>query len=280
MTVEAVSSDPAPSDMARGSSFYTAMRVLPAPRREAMYAIYAFCRAVDDIADGTEAPAEKRRGLSQWREEIDALYAGRPRHPIARNLAEAVRRFDLKKQHFLEVIEGMEMDAAIDIVAPDLATFDLYCDRVASAVGRLSICVFGAPGAAGEAVAYSLGRALQTTNILRDIAEDAERGRLYLPAEFLARHDVPTRDVSKILAHPGLPAACRDLAKLALEHFRAADEAMARCPRAAMRPAKLMGAVYRRYLDRLMAGQWRDLRQPVRLPLWLKIWILVRHGIF
>jgi len=127
---------------ASGSSFYTAMRILPRVQREAMFEIYSFCRLVDDVADSTAPHAERSRGIAEWRARIEALYAGRPA-PELRALAQAVRDFSLRKEDFLAVIDGMAMDAAEDIRGPDWATLDLYCDRVASAVGRLSVRVFG-----------------------------------------------------------------------------------------------------------------------------------------
>jgi presqualene diphosphate synthase len=179
---------------AAGTSFYWAMRLLPSDRRHGMYAVYAFCREVDDIADELDTPPEeKKRALAVWHDELDALYAGRPQHLVARALSEPVARYALRRQDFHAVIDGMEMDAAADIRAPDLATLDLYCGRVAGAVGHLSVHVFGDSGADAHAVADALGRALQLTNILRDIDEDAQRGRLYLPREILERHGIRGR---------------------------------------------------------------------------------------
>jgi phytoene/squalene synthetase len=158
---------------ASGSSFYTAMRILPRAQREAMFEIYSFCRLVDDVADSSDPHIERRLRLAEWRRHIELLYAGRPPAEL-RALAQAVRDFSLRKEDFLAVIDGMEMDAAEDIRAPEWVKLDLYCDRVASAVGRLSVRVFGIGEQDGLALAHHLGRALQLTNILRDIDEDAE----------------------------------------------------------------------------------------------------------
>ena len=163
----------AAAQRASGSSFYLAMRILPKPQREAMYEIYSFCRRVDDVADDGGPRDRRLAQLQEWRADIDALYAGRPPAHL-RELATAVRTFDLQREDFLAVIDGMEMDVVADIRAPDFATFDLYCDRVASAVGRLSVRVFGMEREAGLALAHHLGRALQMTNILRDLDEDAD----------------------------------------------------------------------------------------------------------
>jgi len=263
---------------AAGTSFYWAMRMLPRERRDGMYAVYAFCREVDDIADDWPQ-VERAAGLAAWRDEIEAVYAGRPRQLIARALAAPVARFGLRKRDFHDVIDGMEMDAAAAIRAPDLATLDLYCARVAAAVGHLSVHVFGDPGEAAHAVADALGRALQLTNILRDLAEDASRGRLYLPRELLDRHGIRGDDPATVLRHPALPSVCRDLADVALGHFAAADAAMARAARRAMRPAAVMGGFYRAMLDALIASGWRDPAIRVGLSKGRKLWLVLRHGL-
>src|SRR4051794_19658393 len=155
---------------ASGSSFYAAMRILPRAQRDAMFQIYSFCRQDDDIAD-SDGPREQRlAALQQWREDIDALYGGQPPARL-RDYVGSVQKFGLEREDFLAIVDGMEMDVPADIRAPDLATLDLYCDRVASAVGRLSVRVFGLPQEDGILLAHHLGRALQLTNILRDIDE-------------------------------------------------------------------------------------------------------------
>ena len=207
MTAAAPQPQTAAATRASGSSFYFAMRILPAAQREAMFEIYSFCRAVDDIADGDAPRAERSAALAQWRRDIDALYAGSPLPALA-SLARAVQQFGMRKDDFMAVIDGMEMDAVEDIRAPDFATLDLYCDRVASAVGRLSVRVFGMGEDDGIALARHLGRALQLTNILRDIDEDAGLGRLYLPREGLAAAGIGATDPATVAAHPDLDAAC------------------------------------------------------------------------
>jgi squalene synthase HpnD len=262
-----------------GTSFYWAMRLLPQERRDGMYAIYAFCREVDDIADDFGPPEHKKAALAGWHAEIDALYAGQATRLVARALTDPVTRFRLRREDFHAVIDGMEMDAAQDIRAPDLATLDQYCARVAGAVGHLSVHVFGDAGPDAHAVADSLGRALQLTNILRDLDEDAERGRLYLPREILDRHGIRSSEPATVLRHPALPAACRDLATIAERHFADAHRAMARCSRRAMRPAAVMGAFYRAMLDALLRAGWRDPSLRVSLSKPQKLWLVLRHGL-
>jgi presqualene diphosphate synthase len=264
---------------AAGTSFYWAMRLLPAERRNGMYAVYVFCREVDDIADDTTAPEHKKAALAAWHEEIDALYAGRPHQLVARALSDPVTRYQLRREDFHAVIDGMEMDAAEDICAPDLATLDLYCGRVAGAVGHLSVHIFGDASAAAHEVADALGRALQLTNILRDLDEDAQRGRLYLPREILDRHGIRDAEPLSVLRHPALPAACRDLAAIAEQHFAEAERAMAHCSRRAMRPAAVMGAFYHAMLEALLRSEWRDPARRVSLSKGQKLWLVLRHGL-
>ncbi len=274
---------------AAGTSFYRGMRVLPPDRRAAMYAIYAFCRIVDDIADDEDAPAAddrdpldaKRHALDDWRARIAALYHADVSlvddGPVPRVLRQAVNAFALREADFRDVIDGMQMDATA-IVAPELATLDLYCDRVAASVGRLSVRAFGDASPMADQVAHALGRALQLTNVLRDVAEDAGRGRLYLPREYLDDAGVP-RDPAAALAHPALHAVCVRLAGDAYAQFAAAAAAMRQCDRRAMRPARLMGATYAAVLGRLERRGWVNPAPPVKLPKLHKMWIALRYGL-
>ena len=170
---------------AAGSSFSWTIRLLPAQRRRALRALYAFCGEVDDIADGEASHALKETLLSNWRGEIAQLYAGRPQNAVTLGLSKAVHFYGLRCHDFLAIIDGAEMKAQSDIRAPSFAQLDHYCERAAVAVGRLSMRILGEESPAGERVAAELGRALQLTNILRDLAEDAKRHRLYLPRELL-----------------------------------------------------------------------------------------------
>jgi squalene synthase HpnD len=262
---------------AAGTSFYRGMQMLPPDRRLAMYAVYGFCREVDDIADQPGPEAEKQARLAAWRSRVAALYRGEADGAIARVLLPAIRRFGLREADFLAVIDGMAMDAGAPIVAPDLATLDLYCDRVAGAVGRLSVRAFGDASAAADRVAEALGRALQLTNILRDLAEDARDGRLYLPREWLDEAGVP-RDPAGALACARIGLVCARVAALAHRHFDAAAAAMADCDRRAMRPARLMAATYAALLRRIERRGWNRPAERISLPAWQKLWIALRHS--
>lgn len=264
---------------AKGSSFYAAMKLMPRAEREAMFAIYAFCRMVDDIADDGKGTREERHdALEQWRRDIDALYDGGTPGQGA-FLKEAITLYGLRKDDFLAVIDGMDMDVAEDIRAPDLATLDLYCDRVASAVGRLSIKVFGMEEGPGFALAHHLGRALQLTNILRDIDEDAGLGRLYLPREGLLLAGITGDDPQKVIADKSLPKVCAPLAQRAAMHFAKADEIMARNRRRIVRAPRIMSKYYRAILDLLLARGFSAPREPVRVTKLTKLAILFRYAL-
>jgi presqualene diphosphate synthase len=261
---------------ASGSSFYSGMRILPRPQREAMFEIYSFCRAVDDIADDPGPRELRREQLQRWRTDIDALYRGAP-PPALAGLAQAVRQFDLQREDFLAVIDGMEMDVVADIRAPDAVTLALYCDRVACAVGRLSVRVFGMERASGLALADHLGRALQLTNILRDLDEDAAMGRLYLPREALRDCGIISTDPATVLANPMLGEACGVLVRQAEEHFRKAEAIMSQSPRRVVRAPRIMGEAYGLILGRLVARGFAPPRPRVRLPRARIIFIVLRN---
>jgi presqualene diphosphate synthase len=249
---------------ARGSSFYAAMRIMPRAQREAMFEIYGFCRAVDDIADEPLPHEVRIDQMRRWRAEIDAIYSG-SHAPHTRGLARAVQTFDLPRVDFLAVIDGMEMDVVSTIRAPDLATLDLYCDRVASAVGRLSVRVFQMEKQAGLALAYHLGRALQLTNILRDLDEDAALGRLYLPKEAMLEANITTSEPLVALSSPNIGRACAFVVALAERHFTEADAIMAKSPRWTVRTPRVMAAAYRLLLARMIERGWQAPRERVKL---------------
>jgi phytoene synthase len=277
MSTMAIEQHPA-AQAAAGSSFYAGMRVLPKAQRTAMYDIYGFCRLVDDIADDqTRAPPEQRSALQAWRSDIEALYAGNDPGRAA-VIADATKRYGLKKADFLAVIDGMEMDLE-GMRAPDLATLTLYCDRVAVAVGRLSVKVFGMPDAAGAELAHHLGQALQLTNILRDIDEDAEIDRLYLPREYLRAEGIDTDRPAEAIAAPGVDAVCRKLAATAQEHYRQASRVLAARPGGRLAAPRLMGAVYGDLLRQMLAKGWAPPRERVRVRKSTLLWLLLRHAL-
>lgn len=266
------------------SSFYWAMRVLPEPRRGAMFALYALCRIVDDIADGDGASARKFAQLENWRDRVDRLFRGAPDHPVTLGLLPAVEAFALDKADFIALIDAMEMDAAPRVRLEDERAFDLYCDRVAGTVGRLSNAIFGLPHDSGGRLAGALGTALQITNILRDLKEDALRDRLYLPLEALRRQMGKTMeedlrafdDPLAVLADPSVVMVLEGLALRAQTLFAQSDDLLARLPRQQVLAPRMMKAFYQRVLTRMVRRGWRRWDTPPHLGTVEKTWIVVQ----
>ncbi len=246
------------------SSFSLGMKLLSRPRRQAMRAVYAFCRVVDDIADGDLPVRERIELLSDWRQEVDRIFAGTPSSAIGQALLRPIAEYALPKSEFLLMIEGMEMDARGPIVAPSMEELAAYTRRVAGSVGCLSMRIFGAwRGDESERFALALADAIQQTNILRDVEEDARIGRLYLPREVLDEAGIPA-DPPRVPGHPNLPKACGMLGLAARENFSAARALAPRHCRQALMPAMAMMGVYRRYLKLMESRDFcRD--APVRL---------------
>lgn len=260
-----------------GSSFYWAMRLLPRKRREAMFALYALARELDDIADEPGEPTAKLSKLEAWKKEIDALYAGIPNSPISRALLPAIQYFKLNKREFLELIAGMETDVKGPVIAPSEEDLHLYCRRVAGTIGLLSLAIFGRDEEEAKTFSLALADALQLTNILRDLTEDAAMGRLYLPKELLKRHGVSGATPEAIIRHENLHRVCEELVGQAEEHFRDAREALKKVGAEHLRPAIIMMAVYHEILQRLKRRGWRQLTPKLSLSGSAKAWIAFRH---
>jgi len=241
-----------------GTSFAAGMAILPKPRREGMRAVYAYCRLIDDIADGAFSPADKHAALDLWRAEIDALYGGAPVSAVGQALLAPVRAYALPREEFVLLIEGMEMDADGPIVGPSRARLSDYTRRVAGAVGALSIRIFGAwKGEVSDRFALALADAFQLTNILRDIEEDARIGRLYLPRELLEANGVSADDPGAAAAAEGLLGVCRTLGQEARSYYDEARRLAREHDRKALRPALLMMGAYEGYLDQMEKRAWR-----------------------
>lgn len=271
-----MSAPAAPALAASRSSFYAGMRVLPKPEREAMYAIYGFCRIVDDIADDQQGDRTLRNAqLDQWRADLTALYAGGDGGQ-ADFLAPAIERFGLARADFEAVIDGMAMDVARDIRWPSHAELDLYCDRVASAVGRLSVRVFGMEERPGLALAHHLGRALQLTNILRDIDEDAGIGRVYLPREAIEAAGIRIGDIANVVNDPRIDQVAQGLAAEARVHFDQSAKILKARPRGHLIAPRLMAGAYAELLRRMVSAGWKPPRQRVRHNRIKLLWMLLR----
>jgi phytoene synthase len=260
-------------------SFFWLLRLLPAPRREAMHALYAFRREVGGVANSEASRALKLAVLADWRDQIALLYAGRPQRVVTRALRDGIDRFDLRCNDFLAIIDGIKMDASVDIRAPSQEQLDLYCEQTAVAVSRIALRIFGAAPPDGERLAAALGRGMLLTGILRDLAQDAARDRLYLPRELLHAHRIFATMPSYVLAQPALPKVCNALAERAAAHFADAQRAIAARPRWAMLAVTAMLASYRTLLEGLLARGWARLDQPIPIPAWHQTALLLGHGL-
>ncbi|HMA32326.1 MAG TPA: presqualene diphosphate synthase HpnD [Casimicrobiaceae bacterium] len=258
-----------------GSSFHYSFRLLPPDRRRAITALYSFCREVDDVVDEVSDPEVARVKLAWWRSEIAAVYGGTPSHPVTRALAESNRCRPLPQALLQTVIDGMEMD--LDQVRyPDFVALETYCHRVAGVVGLMSAEIFGYEDPATRDYARDLGIAFQLTNIIRDVGEDARRGRIYLPLDELARFGVAPSEVLRCRTSPGFEA----LMRMQIERARAwYDRALARLPardRRSQRAGLAMAAIYRTLLDEIERDGCRVLDRRIALTPLRKLWIATR----
>lgn len=259
------------------TSFYWPMRLLPEDKRAAMFAVYAFARAVDDIADEPAPQARKLRDLDNWQNEITALYRGTPRTLIGRALHPAVTRFALPPEPFYGLIEGMRMDARGPIVAPPSDELRRYCHHVAGVVGLLSVRVFGRSDPPALAFAETLGEAVQLTNILRDVEEDAADGRLYLPREALLRAGFAVSELQpdRVIADPRLAHALNEIGETAAQRFAEARTRLDRAGRHHLGTAMQMMALYHLKLQAMRRRGWQTLT-PVRVGKLAKLRALLR----
>jgi len=277
MSAEAAAEHAAAIVKRSGTSFAAGMRILSRERREAMYAIYAFAREVDDVADEGGSYDERMAGLAAWREEIDRCYAGTPDTPVGVALLPAIKRYNLDRHEFEMLVEGMEMDVEGPLVAPSHDRLMAYCRRVAGAVGLLSMPVFGAGrGEVEDRFAIALANALQLTNILRDVDEDAEMGRVYLPEELLDECGISSRDPHEIARDPAVQDVARRLGREARGWFGETQALLTHLNWREVRPALLMMGVYERYL-RMMEDRDFALGEPVKLGKAAKLGIALRY---
>jgi phytoene synthase len=256
------------------SNFYYAFMLLPAERRRALYAVYAFCRFVDDITDDVSV-REPAQMLKRWREELDRVYRGQPTRPISRALAASVKRFDIPREPFEEIIAGVEMDLS----RSRYDTFEelkLYCRRVASAVGLVCIEIFGYRNPLTRVYAENLGIAFQLTNILRDVGEDASRGRIYLPLEDLRRFHVEPEEILRGVHSERFAALMQFEATRARSYYDAAEAALSDEDRPSMSAADGMHAIYRALLERIIDDEYRVFARRHRISLSRKLYLVAR----
>ena len=260
---------------ASGSSFYYSFRFLPEDRRRAIHAFYAFCREVDDVADECRDPALARTKLAWWRNEVARLYAGQPEHPVTRALAEAIGPFHLPEDVFSQIIDGMEMDLGV-VRYPDFKDLRLYCHRVAGVVGEAAALIFGISDRATLKYANRLGLAFQLTNIIRDVGEDARRGRIYLPQDELAAHGVSEADILAARMSESFVRLMEFQYRRAMKTYEEAFALLPAADRAAQRPGLIMAAIYHALLEEIRADGFQVLDRRISLTPLRKVWIAWR----
>ena len=261
-----------------GSNLVAAFKILPKDRRAAITALYAFCREVDDVVDECSEPQLAAIKLAWWRTELDRLFSGEPSHPVSRALADHLAVYDLERALFDEILAGVEMDLHQNRYA-DWSSLDGYCDRVAGAVGMLSARIFGQTSEATMRYALLLGRALQYTNIIRDVGDDARKGRIYLPAESLLQHQVDPASLLRFESSAPLEACLSDMASRA---HRLYDEALSVLPKAernAQRPGLIMAAIYRELLRLLESESFAVMHQRISVGPGRKVWLAWRTAV-
>ncbi len=256
------------------SNFYYAFMLLPRERRRALYSVYAFCRFVDDIADD-DGVHDAAVMLAQWREELDRVFGGMPSRAISRALSENVRRFNIPRCYFEEVIDGVEMDLSQRRYAT-FADLTLYCRRVASAVGLICIEIFGYRHQSARVYAERLGIAFQLTNIIRDVSEDATRGRIYLPLEDLARFGVAEDEILNSVYSPRFRRLIEFEAQRARQYYREAEVALAKEDRRSMLAAEGMRLIYASLLERIARAGYRVFDRRMSLSAPYKLYLVGR----
>ncbi|MEN9880431.1 MAG: presqualene diphosphate synthase HpnD [Pseudomonadota bacterium] len=258
-----------------GTSFYYAFLFLPTEKRQAIHALYAFCREVDDVVDECEDPAVAVAKLSWWRQEVALLESGQPTHPVMIALKAVRERFDLPLEYFNEIIDGMAMDLEYSRY-PDFKSLSLYCYRVAGVVGLLSAEIFGVTDRKTLRYATELGTALQLTNIIRDVGEDARRGRIYIPVDELQQFNVPASDIMNAKETPEFQALMAFQAERAQGYYTSALNTLPAADRSAQRPGLIMAAVYRTLLNEITNDGFQVLKQKTALPPLRKLWIALK----
>ncbi len=257
---------------ASGSSFYYSFLFLPPERRAAIMALYAFCREVDDVVDECADPSLAASKLGWWRGEVAAIFGGSPTHPVAQALQEVITRFDLPREQLLEIIDGMEMDLRQTRYL-DFKGLQLYCYRVASVVGLLSAEIFGYTDRQTQKYAHDLGIALQLTNIIRDVGEDARRGRIYIPMDELQRFEVPAADILQSRYSDNFRRLMEFQVERAEQYYTQALAALPDADHKAQRPGLVMAAIYRTLLEEIRRDGCLVLDRRTSLTPVRKVWI-------
>ncbi len=265
-----------------GSSFFWSMRFLPFGKRNAMYTIYAFCRHIDDIVDGDKDVEEKLNLMEAWRQELDNIYDKKlPQTEIGRKIYKNCMRFKLPKEEFMRLINGISMDLPTPLQAPSMEKFNEYCRGVAGVPGNLSLRIFGVEDEALiEKLSTTLGNALQITNILRDVKEDAQIGRLYIPKEMLERAGITSTDPLTVVVNPNLAKAREELAKIAAEDYEVSYQLIKQLDKKVARPVLMMANIYKRYFDIMQNRGWEIISPKPQLSKIKKLSLALRAFFF
>ena len=258
-----------------GSSFYYALWLLPRDRREALFRIYNLCRALDDAVDQAPSLEAAREALGRWEREIQQTYEGRPSHPLTREVLPVLEQYEIPQKYWMDLLAGLEMDLT-QTRYPTFRELHRYCYRVASVVGLMCLEVFGYENALARAYAVDLGIALQLTNILRDLPQDAQQGRIYLPLEDLYRYRYTEADLLQGRYTPAFVELMRFECDRAREYFQRAEESLPPEDRERLRPARAMAETYRTLLDRIEEARYNVFAQTPRVSTLEKLWILLR----
>ena len=260
-----------------GSSFYYSFMFLPELKRRAITALYAFCREVDDVVDECKDKNIAQAKLNWWREEISHLYSGTPQHPVTQSLLPLLKEFNLAEKHFIEIIDGMEMDLNITRYE-NFKDLSLYCYRAASVVGLLSAEIFGFKNTQTLAYAHDLGMAFQLTNILRDVREDAERGRVYIPLDELKKFNVSVNNLTEAVTSDAVKSLFNYQADRATKYYTKAFKLLPEEDRFNQRTGLIMAEIYQCILSEIKHDDFRVLEHKIKLTPLRKLWLAWRQS--
>lgn len=258
------------------SSFYWGMKILERKKRDAMFTIYAFCKEIDNIGDKAIEQKRKKMQLKSWRKEINKIYKDKTKLKLGKSLKNYIEQYKLKKEFFIEIIKGVEMDINNQMIAPTKNIFNLYCYRVAGAVGLLCLNIFGENNKNSRSFGVVLANAFQITNILRDIKEDSLMGRLYIPKEILQKAGIKENDIKQIIKNKKFPIACKLLAQVAESNFKIAEKKLKQCNENKLKSAILMMQTYKLLLKKLKKEGWKNIGRKVYLTKLEKITLFLK----
>tara|TARA_Y100000590_G_scaffold17512_1_gene20963 strand:+ start:7218 stop:7988 length:771 start_codon:yes stop_codon:yes gene_type:complete len=252
------------------------MRILQKDKRNAMFALYAFCKKVDTIGDSNQLKTKKIRKIKELKKEINLIFNNKSNNINGKILKKYIDIYNLKKKYFLDIIHGVEMDINNKMICPKKKDFNLYCYRVAGAVGLLSLNIFCDFNKKTKSFALHLAKALQITNILRDIKQDKSMGRMYVPKEILKKSEIKTQNINLIIKNKNFPNACLKLLRIAETNFKNAENDLKKCSKKSLRPAILMMVTYKLLLKKLKKEGWKKLNKKIRLNKIEKIFLFIK----